>query len=132
MNGLLCNDNISDVVLEEVFNRACEVYPQDTARITRALNIVLDEEITDLGHKMYAVRSQTMGTTPQTYIIDRDVCMCLDSQTRPVVCKHRYATYLYQWTVRRMDHYAALDHQDYVNGNWERRNMEDERWVWAS
>lgn len=26
---------------------------------------------------------------------------------------------------------ADADHQEHVNGNWERRTIEDERWVWA-
>lgn len=26
---------------------------------------------------------------------------------------------------------AALDHEDHVNGNWDRRTIEDEMYVWA-
>jgi hypothetical protein len=30
------------------------------------------------------------------------------------------------------DEIANGDHGEYVNGNWERRNLEDERYVWPS
>jgi hypothetical protein len=28
------------------------------------------------------------------------------------------------------DEIARLDHEDHVNGNWERRTLEDEMYVW--
>lgn len=91
--------NLDTYVLEEVFNRACEVYPNDVARISRGLNIVLDNEVTQITRGMWAVKSQT--TDNVTYIVENSYCPCPDSVNRPVTCKHVWAVKLMLWTIRR-------------------------------
>lgn len=133
--GCIIDGAISLTVLDEVAQRAFKVYTslEDTLRLERAYAIILHERVQKIARDMFSVRSSD-AKDAITYIVETDTnrCPCPDHTNRDVVCKHLYAAYLYVWTERRMASYAALDHQDHLNGNWEQRTIEDERYVWPS